>query len=164
MKVEYVAYSTPIYMPLNKKEVYLEKLVTLGICTEAGLYSWTVPKGFVSDLRSGPAIANAVLGKWGDTPRQCALVFGHDFMYCKDSLYTLTTKDGTVIEGTYITKEQADAFFIEGLRWDAENDKGLHPGKCWAIKKALKWFGGSHFQNDPIRIYNTCKQEIETCR
>ena len=168
MIVSSITFGTPKWANVNDskgKEVYLLETIEVSIENEYGSYSWTIPKGFVSDLRSGPSLANLFLPKMGACTQHSALIFLHDYMYSKYSICTFKTKGGSVVSSNRLTKADADEFFIEGLQWHGDNPEPLWPSyKCWAIAKGLAMFGKSHFQKDPIRIYNTCKQEIETCR
>jgi hypothetical protein len=165
MKVASVAFNTPVFSTVSGKEVCLREELRVFIVASGAHYLeeaeaeyfWKMPKGFMSDLRSGPAIAGLALPKWGDDPQQTALIFLHDYCYSRGCSYEISSKHGR-IHSSNITKKHADDFFVEGLRWTK------WPGyKCWAIALALKAAGGSRFGKDPVRIWNAQKQEEETC-
>jgi len=141
MKIDYIATNFVAFKNLNGKEVFLvEEQRTSISCSDSTLHTWRIPKGFISDLRSGPAAINWLLPKMGDDEVVTALIFLHDYMYCKGSW------------GCY-SKEAADEFLVEGLR-----NKGYPGWKCKLIAAGLKLFGGSHFGKEPVRIWDASKQ------
>ena len=142
MRIESIAFSpNPKMSTLNGKELYLADQLSIYIVADGKHHKWVVPKGFITDLRSGPDIARLVLPKWGNNSCHCALILLHDYLYCA--------------KPDLPRKSDADDFLVEGLRWAG------HPGwKCSIVRAALKLAGGSRFGKDKIRVWDETKQEV----
>jgi len=55
MKIDYITTNFVAFKNLNGKEVFLvEEQRTSISCGDSTLHTWRIPKGFISDLRSGP--------------------------------------------------------------------------------------------------------------
>lgn len=142
MKIESVAFSpNPKLSPLNSGEMYLAAPLNVYIQADGLRYRWAIPKGFITDLRSGFDFVKFVLPKWGEDNCQCALILLHDYLYCD-----LPDSTG---------KSEADDFLVDGLRWTG------HPGwKCALVRAGLKLAGGSRFGKDKVRVWDEIKQEV----
>jgi hypothetical protein len=166
MKIESIAFSpNPKLSPLNSKEQYLcEELKAWIQYGQAELWQWTLPKGFITDLRSGPSIVNPVLPKWGADSCQCVLILLHDYNYCAGAKRIFARSIGDPVAGLKpdekysVCKKDADYLLVEGLRWAG------HPSwKCAAVRMGLSIAGASRFGKDKIRIWDERKQEVRIC-
>jgi hypothetical protein len=162
MNIESITFApNPKLSPLNSKEQYLSEELKVWIqCNQTELWHWVLPKGLITDLRSGPSIVNPVFPKWGADPCQCVLILLHDGNYCAGikrifERYIGKTV-GSLIPGKEypIDKKEADDLLVEGLRW-----AGHSAWKCAAVRLGLRIAGGGYFGKDKIRIWDEHKQE-----
>ena len=146
MKVTSVTYSPhPVLSPLNKREWFLAEELKIWIVADGTECQWIIPKGFITDLRSGPDMVRVVLPKWGEDSAQAALIILHDYCYCEGA----RTSSGLPIE-----RKEADDILAEGLRFTG------HPSwKCAMARAGLAIAGGGHYCKDLVRVFDTQKME-----
>jgi hypothetical protein len=131
--------------------MYLVQEIIVGVSTDKGHFEFTIPKGFVTDFRSGPDIARIALPKWGNDMQQTVLILLHDYNYSKGAKYVLKSE-----QKANMSKSMADDLLVDGLLYTEWSWL-----KCKAVSLALSIAGKSHYQTEPIKIFDERTQSIK---
>lgn len=119
--------------PLGDRLYKLAQDTTLKVCTDEGVFVFSLQKGFVTNFRSGGRIVDGFVDQIGDEKKAlCYLVH--------DAIYTPCA----ALNGHHpLSRELGDELLREALKW-----AGMPSWKASLVYRSVKWFGGCAYDED----------------